>query len=61
VLKIVVVMLERAARVVRRIDENTFHSSGIIGEQRFKRFKVVTLDQHVWRFSITNAVRVISL
>ena len=59
VLKIVIVMLEGAPRVVRRVYENAFHATGVIGKQRLQRFKVVALNEHVRRVAISGAVRAV--
>ena len=39
VLQVVVVMLERAPGVVRRIDEDAFHAAAIQRQQRLERFE----------------------
>ena len=45
--RVVVVVLESAARVVGRVDEDAFHSARVVGQQGLQRVEVVALDQHV--------------
>ena len=54
VFEVVVVMLERGAGVVRRIDVDALHLSGIERQQRLQRLQVVAVDEDVvlGRFSI---------
>ncbi|OIQ86934.1 hypothetical protein GALL_311930 [mine drainage metagenome] len=47
VLQLVVVVLERALGVVRRVDEDAFHLACIERNQRLERQQVVALDQQV--------------
>ena len=45
VFKVVVVMLESALGVVRRIDEDAFDTAGVERQKRLEGFEVVALDQ----------------
>ena len=43
----VIIMLEGAARVVRRIDEDAFHLPGELLFQRLESEQIVPADEHV--------------
>ena len=45
--QVVVVVLERGAGVVRRIDVDALHTAGVERQQCLQRLQVVPLDQHV--------------
>ena len=47
VFEVVVVMLERGAGVVRRIDVDALHPPLILREQRLERIQIVAVDDHV--------------
>lgn len=46
-LKIVVVMLKRAAGVIGWVNKDALHFSCIVGTQSFQRIEVVALNQHI--------------
>ena len=46
-LQVVVVVLERAPGVVRRVDEDALHPAAVEGQQRLQRIQVVALHQQV--------------
>jgi hypothetical protein len=48
VFKIVVVMLEGALGVVRRIDVDAFHTTGVEREQCLEGFEIVALDRRLF-------------
>src|ERR1019366_10574196 len=54
-------MLERAAGIVRRVDKDALHPSGIIREQSFQCFQVVSLYEHIGGFRVARTVLVVCL
>ena len=45
--QVVVVVLEGAAGVVGRVDENAFDAAAVAGQERLQRLQVVAVDQQV--------------
>ncbi|WP_243403063.1 MULTISPECIES: hypothetical protein [Sphingomonas] len=60
-LQIVVVMLERAAGIVWRIDIDALHLPAIIGQQALERLQIVSVDQHVAAAGRTRGKRRVAL
>jgi hypothetical protein len=46
-------MLPGSVRIVGRIDENTFHPTGINRQETFEGIQVITLDQEVFGAGVT--------
>ena len=43
----VIVVLEGAARIIRRVDEDALHLAGVVLLQRFEREQIVPLDEQI--------------